>query len=85
MSLNDFENVPDPDEAIVSKVGSAVRAAMSAKQHLEYSLAEALDSSSTFGYELGAEDMKSKIIQAFEASDSPYTGWALGLIESALN
>jgi hypothetical protein len=85
MSLNDFENVPDPDEAIVSKVGSAVRAAMAAKEDLHYSITEALDSSSTFGYELGAEDMKSKIIQAFEVSDSACSAWAIELIESSLN
>jgi hypothetical protein len=84
MSLNDFENVPDFDDAIVSKMGSAVRAAMAAKEDLQYSIAEALDSSSTFGYELGAEDMKLKIIQAFQASDSPCANWAIGLIESSL-
>jgi hypothetical protein len=82
MSLNDFENVPDPDDAIVSKIGSAVRAAMAAKEDLHHSIAEALDSSSTFGYELGAEDMKLKIIQAFESSDSEHSKWALTVINS---
>lgn len=85
MSLNDFENVPDPDDDIVSKMGSAVRAAMLAKNTLQHSIVQALDSSSTFGYELGALDMKSKIIEAFEASDSACSAWAIELIESSLN
>lgn len=72
------------DELIITKVGSAVRAAMSAKETLQYSIAEALDSSSTFGYELGAEDMKYKLIAAFEAEDGACVGWALGVIDSAL-
>lgn len=80
MSLNDFENIPDVDDVIISKVGSAVRAAMSAKEALQNSLAEALDSSSTFGYELGAEDMKLKIVQAFKVSDNSCAEWALGVI-----
>jgi hypothetical protein len=83
MSLNDFENILDPDDQIVSKVGGAVRAAMSAKESLNYALAEALDASSTFGYELGAEDTKSKIIEAFEAEDSACIGWALSVVAKA--
>lgn len=87
MSLNDFETAPavGEDEQITSKLGGSVRAAMAAKQALEYSIAEAIDASTNFGYELGAEDMKLKLIQAFEASDSACAGWALGVIESALN
>jgi len=85
MSLNDFENVPDLDDVIVSKIGASVRSAMSAKQNLQNSIAEAIDSSTNFGYELGAEDMKLKLIQAFEAEDSACVGWALGVIESAVN
>ena len=87
MSLNDFETVPsiDEDAQIVSKLGGSVRAAMAAKEDLRHSIAEAIDTSTNFGYELGAEDMKLKIIQAFEASDSACSGWALGVIESALN
>ena len=85
MSLNDFESVSDPDDAIVSKIGSAVRSAMAAKESLQFSIADAIDSSTNFGYELGAEDMKLKIIQAFEASDSAHVGWALGVIDSAVN
>ena len=84
MSLNDFENVPDADDAIVSKIGSAVRSAMAAKESLQFSIADAIDSSTNFGYELGAEDMKLKLIQAFEAEDSACVAWALGVIESAV-
>jgi hypothetical protein len=82
MSLNDFDNVADPDDRIISKIGSAVQAAMAAKEVLHNSLAEAIDSSTTFGYELGAEDMKLKIIEAFETDDSACVGWALGIINN---
>jgi hypothetical protein len=85
MSLNDFENVIDPDDAIISKIGSAVQAAMAAKESLNYALGEAIDSASTFGYELGAEDMKLKIIEAFEADDSVCVSWALGVIDAAVS
>jgi hypothetical protein len=87
MALNDFETVPsvDSDDQIISKIGGAVRAALSAKESLSYAMTEALDSSTTFGYELGAEDMKVKIITAFEASDSAHSDWALGVIKTALN
>jgi hypothetical protein len=85
MSLNDFDNVADPDDRIISKIGSAVQAAMAAKEVLNDALAEAIDSSSTFGYELGAEDIKLKIIEAFEAEDSACVGWALGVIDAALS
>jgi hypothetical protein len=82
MSINDFETLPDPDEEIVSQIGSAVRAAVKAKEDLQYAMSEALDSSSAFGYELGALDMKSKIIKAFENSDSASVEWALGIVNS---
>lgn len=85
MSLNDFDTVSDSDERIISKVGSAVKAAMSAKENLNYALTEAIDSASTFGYELGAEDMKMKIIEAFEVDDSACVGWALEVINKALS
>jgi hypothetical protein len=85
MSLNDFDNAIDPDDRIISKIGSAVQAAMAAKEVLHDSLAEAIDSSTTFGYELGAEDMKLKIIEAFEAESSECVGWALGVIDKALS
>jgi hypothetical protein len=67
MSLNDFDNIPDPDDRIISKVGSAVQAAMAAKEVLHNSLAEAIDSSTTFGYELAVEDTKVKIIDILRA------------------
>jgi hypothetical protein len=87
MSLNDFETVPvvDADEVIITKIGGAVRAALAAKEDLTYAMSEAIDASTTFGYELGAEDMKMKLIQAFEAQDSACVTWALGVIEAALN
>lgn len=83
MSLNDFETVPsvDEDEKIISKLGGSVRVAMAAKQGLENSIAEAIDASTNFGYELGAEDMKNKIIAALEESDSACAGWAISIIE----
>ena len=85
MSLNDFELVPeDKDEAIVSKMGAAVRQAMKSREDLGNALNEALDASSTFGYELGAEDMLVKIKEAFEADDSACVGWAMGVIEKAI-
>jgi hypothetical protein len=84
MSLNDFETSADPDDMIISKIGSAVQAAMAAKEMLHNSMAEAIDSSTTFGYELGAEDMKLKIIDAFEAESADCVGWALGVINKAL-
>lgn len=85
MTINDFESVPeDKDEAIVSKMGAAVRQAMQAREELGNALNEALDASSTFGYELGSDDMLTKITEAFEADDSACVGWALGVIERAL-
>lgn len=68
MSLNDFENVPDPDDAIVSKIGSAVRNAMAAKETLQFSIADAIDSSTNFGYELGVEDEKVRATKLAEAA-----------------
>lgn len=73
------------DELIITKMGAAVRAAMAAKETLHDSLAEAIDASTTFGYELGAEDMKVKILAAFELENSVNTEWALGVINSAVN
>lgn len=53
----------EKDEKIVTKVGQAVRQAMKAKQDVENALAEALDSSSTFGYELGVLDERHRILE----------------------
>lgn len=70
------------DELIITKIGSAVRAAMAAKEDLQYSIAEAIDASTTFGYELGAEDTKLKIIKAFQDNDDAKSNWAIGVIEA---
>lgn len=75
----------DKDDLIISKIGSAVKAAMDARENLTYSIGEAIDSASTFGYELGAEDTKLKIIEAFENEDSACVSWALGVINAALS
>lgn len=75
----------DKDDVIVSKVGSAVRAAMAAKEALTNATAEAIDSASTFGYELGAEDMKLGLIEMFENSDSSCAPWAIAQIEAHLS
>lgn len=85
MSLNDFESVgsPDPDDVIISKIGGAVRAAMAAKQALADATAEAIDSASTFGYELGVEDTYAKLVDLFENSDSACSSWAVSLIEES--
>lgn len=84
MSINDFESIQEEkDEYIVSKMGAAVHQAVNARETLGNALNEALDASSTFGYELGAEDMLAKIVEAFEESDSACSGWALGVIEQA--
>ena len=84
MSLNDFDNVPDIDldDQIVTKIGGAVRAALSAKEALSYAMTEAIDASTTFGYELGAEDMKLKIVKALEETESACADWAVGVIQS---
>ena len=83
MSLNDFDTVPplDSDEAIVTKIGGAVRAALAAKEDLTYAMSEAIDASTTFGYELGAEDMKLKIIEALQSADSACSTWAIEVID----
>lgn len=86
MSINDFDSVPeDLDEAIISKIGSAVKQAVQAREELGVALNEALDASSTFGYELGAEDMLNKIKQAFDEDDSACVGWALALIDRTVS
>jgi hypothetical protein len=53
---------------------------MAAKESLQYSIAEAIDSSTTFGYELGAEDMKLKIMQAFTDANSEHSDWAISVV-----
>jgi hypothetical protein len=50
------------DEVIVDKVGAAVRQAMKAREDVKNALAEAIDSSSTFGYELGVLDERHRAL-----------------------
>lgn len=52
----------EKDEVIVDKIGAAVRQAMKAREELQNALAEAIDSSSTFGYELGVLDERHRIL-----------------------
>jgi hypothetical protein len=50
------------DEVIVDKIGQAVRQAMKAREEVQNALAEAIDSSSTFGYELGVLDERHRVL-----------------------
>lgn len=52
----------EKDEVIVDKIGVAVRQAMKAREEVQNALAEAIDSSSTFGYELGVLDERHRIL-----------------------
>jgi hypothetical protein len=52
------------DEVIVDKIGQAVRQAMKAREDLQNAVAEAIDSSSTFGYELGVLDERHRVLDA---------------------
>lgn len=52
------------DEVIVDKIGQAVRLAMKAREDVQNALAEAIDSSSTFGYELGVLDERHRVLDA---------------------
>ena len=50
------------DGVVVDKIGQAVRQAMKAREDVQNALAEAIDSSSTFGYELGVIDERHRIL-----------------------
>lgn len=78
--MQQMQSNDSSDELIVTKVGESVRAAMAAKEALQYAIAEAIDSSTTFGYELGAEDMKLKIAEAFANSGSDHAEWAISVV-----
>lgn len=78
--MQQMQSNDSSDELIVTKIGEAVRAAMAAKESLQYAIAEAIDSSTTFGYELGAEDMKLKIVQAFADTNSEHSNWAISIV-----
>lgn len=80
--MQQMQSDDSSDELIITRIGSAVRVAMAAKEDLQHSIAEAIDASTTFGYELGAEDMKLKIIKAFQDSGSASSAWAVGIIET---
>ena len=50
------------DDKVVDKLQVAVRLAMSARQALTDAAAEAIETSSTFGYELGVIDERQRIV-----------------------
>jgi len=50
------------DDKVVDKLQIAVRLAMSARQALTDAAAEAIETSSTFGYELGVLDERQRIV-----------------------
>jgi hypothetical protein len=56
----------DKDDIIVSKIGPTVRLAMAAKETLSDAIASALETSTNFGYALGAADELDKNIEALE-------------------
>jgi hypothetical protein len=62
----DIESVAfdERDEVVVNKIGQAVRQAMKAREDVQNALAEAIDSSSTFGYELGVLDERHRVLDA---------------------
>jgi hypothetical protein len=66
MSLNDFDTIPDPDDKIISKIGPTVRLAMAAKETLNDAIASAIETSTDFGYALGAADERDKLVDALE-------------------
>jgi hypothetical protein len=79
MSIPDFdyelENVDvskvafdEREEVVVDKLQMAVRLAMSARQALTDAAAEAIETSSTFGYELGVLDERQRVVDIIEAS-----------------
>jgi hypothetical protein len=53
----------DKDDIIVSKIGPTVRLAMAAKETLNDAIASAIETSTDFGYALGAADERDKIIE----------------------
>lgn len=82
--MQQVQSLDSGDELVMSKIGSAVHAAISSKESLQNAIAEAIDSSTNFGYELGADDLKSKLIDAFKAENNENVAWALGVIESVI-
>ena len=71
--MSEFENVDvsnvafdERDEHVVDKVQRAVSLAMSARQALTDAAAEAIETSSTFGYELGVLDERQRALDIIE-------------------
>lgn len=60
----------EKDEIIVNKVQQAVRLAMNARQALTDAAAEAIDTASTFGYELGVLDERQRVIEILHEQGS---------------
>lgn len=56
----------DKDDAIVSKIGPTVRLALAAKESLSTAISNAIDTSTDFGYALGAADKFDEIIELLE-------------------
>lgn len=52
----------EKDEAIVNKIGQAIKQAVKSREDAQNALAEAIDSSSTFGYELGVLDERHRVL-----------------------
>jgi hypothetical protein len=61
-------NFDERDEVVVDKLQRAVHLAMSAREALTNAAAEAIETSSTFGYELGVLDERQRALDIIEAS-----------------
>lgn len=53
----------DKDEFVVDKVQRAVQKAVAAKKEAQDAFEEAIDTSSTFGYELGVIDERLRVLE----------------------
>lgn len=56
----------DKDDVVVSKIGPTVRLAMAAKESLSDAISSALETSTDFGYALGAADKHDAYIDLLE-------------------
>ena len=56
----------DKDDIIVSKIGPTVRLAMAAKESLSNAISEAIETSTDFGYVLGAADKADELVEILE-------------------
>jgi len=82
MSLNDFENVDfgfsivdgpnveDHDDytlnGVKSKMGVATARVLQAREKMDYTVSEAIDASTNFGYELGRTDERERILEIIQ-------------------